>query len=111
MSRSAKVYIHGNCAGIFRQDENGYSFTYDPNYIKSKEPLPISLTLPLRKEPYRNKIMIPFFDGLIPDSWLTGSETIDISSNSRDRMSLLLSLCKDCTGAVSIIPVTEVGDE
>ena len=31
---------------------------------------PISLTMPLREEPYEDKVLFPFFDGLVPEGWL-----------------------------------------
>ncbi|MCW3081692.1 HipA N-terminal domain-containing protein [Segetibacter sp.] len=31
---------------------------------------PVSLTLPLKDQPYTSNVMFPFFDGLIPEGWL-----------------------------------------
>ncbi len=45
----------------------GYSFHYDPEYLKTSNPEPASLTLPLRLEPYTSKVLFPFFDWLIPE--------------------------------------------
>jgi serine/threonine-protein kinase HipA len=107
VSRSAKVYIQDEYAGVFRQDEDGYSFTYDHSYLNSGSPVPVSLTLPLQKEPYHSKTMIPFFDGLIPEGYFKDTESEVQNLNPGDRMGLLLFLCADCTGAISIIPVEE----
>ncbi len=65
--------------------------------------MPVSLTLPLRQEPYEQKTMIPFFDGLIPEGWLLNIITDNWKIDSRDRMSLLLLACKDCIGNISIV--------
>ena len=51
--------------------------------------------------------MFPFFDGLIPEGWLLDIAETNWKINQRDRMGLLLAFCKDCIGAVSIIPLEE----
>ena len=64
----------------------------------------VSLTLPLRGEPYKATVLFPFFDGLIPEGWLLGIAERSWKIIRRDRMSLLLACCKDCIGAVSVVP-------
>jgi len=102
MNRSGRVLFKNELAGIVWQDENGYGFEYDKNYLKSKNATPVSLTLPLRPEPYKDKTMIPFFDGLIPEGWLLDITLKNWKLDNRDRMGLLLVACKDCIGAVSV---------
>jgi serine/threonine-protein kinase HipA len=63
----------------------------------------VSRTLPLRKEGFTANEMLPFFDGLIPEGWLLQIAVENWKLNPRDRMSLLLTLCKDCIGDISII--------
>lgn len=99
--------MYDKTAGRLTQDENGYHFVYDKKYLESKSPLPISLTLPLQEAPFSNKVMFPFFDGLIPEGWLLNIAEKNWKINPRDRMALLLACCKDCIGAVSVIPVNE----
>ena len=98
-----KVYVDKSFAGIVEQSDGLYSFVYDEKYLNSANPQPVSLTLPLRKEPYQQKTMIPFFDGLIPEGWLLNIMTENWKINPRDRMSLLLLACKDCIGNISIL--------
>lgn len=103
--KAGAVYIDDTLVGQIREEITGYSFTYDANYLKSNKAEPISLTLPLTTEPYYSKVMIPFFDGLIPEGWLLDIAEKNWKINQRDRMSLLLACCKDCIGRVSIIPI------
>ena len=102
MRRAGRVIFKDKLAGIVWQDENGYGFEYDKSYLKLKNAVPVSLTLPLRPEPYLSNTMIPFFDGLIPEGWLLNITLKNWKLNNRDRMGLLLIACKDCIGAVSI---------
>lgn len=103
----AEVYVGKSLAGMLTEDDLGYEFRYDTDYLKSDKPEAVSITMPLTETPYRDKVLFPFFDGLIPEGWL-----LDIAEQSwkisvRDRFSLLLACCKDCIGNVSIIPVEE----
>lgn len=110
MKRSGKVLFKDMLAGIVWQDENGYGFEYDKYYLQLKGAVPVSLTLPLREEPYLRNTMIPFFDGLIPEGWLLEITVKNWKVNANDRMELLLIACKDCIGAVSIEPI-EIKEE
>lgn len=101
--RRGKVFYKDEFAGIIQEDPNGVSFTYDSGYLKKENAKPVSLALPLREETYTDKVMLPFFDNLIPEGWLLDIAEQNWKINPRDRMGLLLSFCKDTIGAVSVI--------
>lgn len=100
--RKAKVYMHDLLAGELIEDENGYTFSYDANYLALADTQSISLTLPKTDKPYQSNILFPFFDGLIPEGWLLEIAEKNWKLDTRDRMGLLLACCRDCIGAVSI---------
>jgi len=101
--RRAKVYMHNDLAGSLVENEEGYTFKYDQEYLTNPAAKAISLTLLLNEAPFKSKTMFPFFDGLIPEGWLLEIAEKTWKLNPRDRMGLLLACCKDCIGAVSII--------
>ena len=103
--KQAKVCVNNMPAGILTEDDMGYEFRYDINYLKSDDAVAVSLTLPLTDKPYRDKVLFPFFDGLIPEGWLLDIAEQSWKISARDRFSLLLACCKDCIGAVSVIPI------
>jgi serine/threonine-protein kinase HipA len=103
--RKAEIKISDKTAGWLVEDENGYHFNYDSSYLNSSNPDPVSLTLPLKVQPYTSKILFPFFDGLIPEGWLLDIAQNNWKLNPRDRMGLLMACCKDCIGAVSVHPL------
>jgi serine/threonine-protein kinase HipA len=109
MSRKAKIYYADRYAGQLVEDEAGYSFKYDESYLQYQDAQPISLRLPVRKEVFTSKTMLPFFDGLIPEGWLLDIAEKNWKLDRRDRMGLLISCCKDCIGAVSVIDDSEKG--
>ena len=95
--KQAAIYLYDRKAGLLTEDETGYTFRYDATAV--------SLTLPLTEHIYRDKVLFPFFDGLIPEGWLLDIAEKSWKIDNRDRMSLLLACCKDCIGAVSVVPI------
>ncbi len=100
--RKGYVYIQNHYAGVIEETEDGYAFSYHPDYLHLPEAVAASLTLPLRTEPYETSILFPFFDGLIPEGWLLDVVTHNWKINPNDRFGLLLLACKDCIGDVCI---------
>jgi len=105
--RRAEIRMFGQRAGELVEDEMGYHFTYDPAYLSRPDATALSQLLPLKPEPYRDKRLFPFFDGLIPEGWLLSIAEKTWKLDSRDRMGLLLACCRDCIGAASVIPMAE----
>jgi serine/threonine-protein kinase HipA len=105
--RKAKVFVHQSFAGILTENEEGYHFQYNTEYLNDENPEPVSLTLPLQEKSFHNQVLFPFFDGLIPEGWLLDIAEKNWKLNARDRMGLLLKTCYDCIGAVSIESIEE----
>ena len=103
--KQAVVFLRGIRTGVLTEDENGYTFEYDADYLASADAEAVSLTLPLSDKPYRDKVLFPFFDGLIPEGWLLDIASSSWKIDSRDRMSLLMACCKDCIGNISVRPL------
>ena len=107
MQRKATVYWSETAAGLLSEQDEGYMFQYFDSYIDNANNRAVSFTLPIQKEPFISKTMFPFFDGLIPEGWLLDVAVQTWKLDSRDRMGLLLTCCKDCIGAISVIPTKE----
>jgi len=111
MKKQGRVLYRNQEAGIVWQDENGYGFSYHAAYLASATPIPVSLTLPLREEPYISNTMLPFFDGLIPEGWLLDITIKNWKMSPNDRMEILLTACRDCIGAVSVERIENTEDD
>lgn len=107
MARKAKIYFQNQLAGVLVEGDNGYSFYYEEEYLKTTNPKAISLTLPLSEHPYHSKVLFPFFEGLIPEGWLLEIGEKHWKLNPRDRYELLINLCRDTIGAVSVYSIEE----
>ena len=100
--KQGRVYYKGIEAGTIREDENGFVFQYNADYLQRADAKPVSLTLPLREDVYVSQVLFPFFDGLIPEGWLLDAVSHNWKINANDRFGLLLLACKDCIGDVCI---------
>jgi serine/threonine-protein kinase HipA len=98
------VYLTDKKAGLIERTDSGYRFTYNPEYLSAKEAQPVSLTLPLREEPYESESLFPFFLGLLPEGWLLDITSRTLKIDPENSFEILLSTGGDCIGAVTVIP-------
>lgn len=54
--RKAIVKVDSEMAGWLTEDENGFCFQYNPEYLCQTNPQPVSLTLPLSNNIYRSQV-------------------------------------------------------
>lgn len=110
--RQGKVFYKDVLAGILSEtDEGAYVFQYDDKFVKNQPNDFITFTMPVRKKPYIEKRLFPFFEGLIPEGWLLDIASENWNINRNDRMGLLLACCLNCIGAVSVEPIVEEDGE
>ena len=109
--KTALIQYKGKDAGILKETDEGYEFQYNEEYLADTASKPVSLTLPLTDKPFKSSVLFPFFDGLIPEGWLLDVALRNTDISELDRFSLLLLCCKDCIGAVSVIPLKEDSNE
>lgn len=110
--RKAKVFYRDIYAGILTESDDGeYIFQYDSDYIENFPGQFLSFTLPVRAEAYIEKRLFPFFEGLIPEGWLLEIASRNWKIDRNDRMGLLLACCRNCIGAVSVVPVEDKNEK
>ncbi len=101
------VYLRDKKAGLIERTDSGYRFTYDQEYLSVMEAQPVSLTLPLREEPYESEALFPFFLGLIPEGWLLDITSRTLKIDPENSFEILLATGGDCIGAVTVIPESD----
>jgi HipA-like protein len=109
--RRGKVMLDGTMVGTIHEINGNIAFQYTDEWLKRRDAVPVSLTLPLREEPFITEGLHPFFENLLPEGWLldVSSKTLKISKD--DAFGLLLATCGDCIGAVEIEPLGSGADE
>jgi len=96
------------CSSEFlTEDDMGYEFRYDSGYLQSDVAVAVSLTLPLTEKPYREKVLFPFFDGLIPEGWLLDIAEQSWKISARDRFSCWLHVVRTASAMSVSFPLIE----
>lgn len=100
------VYYQDIKAGLISETDDGiYTFKYDNDYVLNYPNQFITFTMPVNNTIYTDKILFPFFEGLIPEGWLLDVASHYWKLNKNDRMTLLLTCCQNSIGAVSVKPI------
>jgi serine/threonine-protein kinase HipA len=108
MKRIGQVKLSGRLVGAIEENDGKTVFQYLPEWLSQSDAVPVSLTLPLRAEPYVSQGLHPFFENLLPEGWLLDVTTKKLKISKNDPFGLLLATCHDCVGAVEIEAVTAV---
>jgi serine/threonine-protein kinase HipA len=95
-------------AGRLLEFDDRYELHYDAAWLDRPDACPVSLTMPLREEPFLSRQLHPFFENLLPEGWLLELSTTKLKLSRDDAFGILLATCADCFGAVEILP--ESGD-
>jgi serine/threonine-protein kinase HipA len=103
--REATVRLDGQPVGTLTEMGREVTFAYEPQWLARPDAVPVSVTLPLRVEPYVTQGLHPFFENLLPEGWLLELATRKLKISKDDAFGLLLATCADCVGAVEIVPV------
>ena len=98
--RKAKVLYKNQLAGYLSETASGYRFTYDKDYVRSGQP--ISISLPLREEPYESNELFSFFKGLLPEGWYLAIVSATAKVDAHDAFGILLATTSDTVGAVTV---------
>ena len=97
----AQVFYKEIFAGTLLKTGEGYLFTYNKDFLKFRTP--ISMSLPLKEEPYHSKELFSFFKGLLPEGWYLGIVSMSQKVDKKDHFGVLISTASDTIGAVTII--------
>jgi serine/threonine-protein kinase HipA len=98
--RTAKVYQQGVFAGTLEElDQGHYRFAYAPAYDGE----PVSLTMPVRREPYEFQNFPAVFEGLLPEGLQLEALLRRYKVDRGDLFSQLLIIGADVVGSLSVL--------
>lgn len=99
--RQAQIFFKEDLAGYLTETEDGYIFQYDKDFLNKNTP--ISMSLPLRTEPYKSRELFPFFKGLLPEGWYLDIVSMTQKVDAKDVFGVLSSTAGvDTIGAVTV---------
>lgn len=101
-----RVYQNSRLVGFLRKEPGGaILFQYADEWLARDGAFPISLSLPLRDDPWRGEPVVAVFENLLPDSDALRRRVADrVGAGGYDAYHLLAAIGRDCVGALQFIP-------
>jgi serine/threonine-protein kinase HipA len=94
--------------GQLIQDENGeLAFYYAETWLNNPKTVPLSHSLPLRKEKFSRNECRGFFAGILPDESKREIIAKNLGISARNDFAMLEQIGGECAGAVTFIPTGE----
>jgi len=107
MTAYLDVFLDDVRAGRLTQAPGGaVNFSYDDEYTTRRSPTPLSLSMPLTRSRYTNRVVTAWLEGLLPDNLSVREEwgrRFEVSA--RSAFLLLRHVGRDAAGAVHVLPV------
>ncbi|PSH61093.1 type II toxin-antitoxin system HipA family toxin [Phyllobacterium sophorae] len=108
MTHLLDVYYREEKAGVLSQEDGGaLSFAYDAGYLEGSRSSAISFSMPLQEAAYGDRIVRPFFSGLLPDEGARQRLSGALGISSGNTFGLLEVIGGECAGALSLYPAGE----
>jgi serine/threonine-protein kinase HipA len=102
MARKVSVWLYDKPVGTLSEEDMGFAFCYLTTYTGRA----ISLSMPVRSEPYFSDELHPFFKGLAPEGWLRKRYAEIQKIDDKDLFGLLMQNGNDLLGAVVLKEIT-----
>lgn len=100
-----RVYQNDRLVGhLLKEPSGAIEFRYDREWLDRSRAFPVSLSLPLREEPWRGEPVAAVFENLLPDSDDLRKRVAEkVGAAGTDAYSLLAAIGRDCIGALQFI--------
>jgi serine/threonine-protein kinase HipA len=105
MARTLDVYLHNDLVGHLTQDDGGdMRFQYAGSWLQKPGAVPLSHSLPLRKERFRRKECRGYFAGILPEESKREMIARNLGISARNDYAMLERIGGECAGAVTFLP-------
>jgi serine/threonine-protein kinase HipA len=105
MARILDVYTHQELVGHLIQDDGGQmGFGYDASWLAREDRYPLSHSLPLREEQFKQKECRGFFGGILPEEANRKTIAGILGISDRNDFAMLEHIGGECPGAITFLP-------
>jgi serine/threonine-protein kinase HipA len=101
------VFMDGVLAGKLCREGSALVYQYVPAYLTSADSIPLSLSLPLRRESFPPESSRAFFANLLPEGAVRDFVAQRHRVSPENDFDLLAAVGGDCAGAISLYPEGE----
>ncbi len=111
--RAGRVHLRGQPVGVVIEYEatpdGRFCFQYDAVYLAAADAQAISLTFPLRPEPYFTSHLHGYFAGLLTEGRFAVSQCRQLKIDEADLFGRVLATCHtDTIGAVTVTAIDDL---
>lgn len=105
-THALSVWMNGIHVGMWVvKPQGGHEFSYNEEWIQSAVARPLSLSMPLRLEAYKDERVRTYFDNLLPDSEDIRKRIQGrFGTSTTGAFDLLAEIGRDCVGAIQLLP-------
>jgi len=108
MARTLDVYLHHDLVGHLIQDDDGQMvFDYTESWLQNRAALPLSHSLPLRRERFTRRECSGFFGGILPEESKREIVAKNLGISAKNDFAMLEQIGGECAGAVTFMPARE----
>ena len=107
--RVLNVFLREALVGWLEQDDSGAArFQYSGEWLNSPAAVPLSASLPLRKDRFTRSEARPFFAGVLPEEESRRLIAQIFGISDKNDFALLQRIGAECAGAVALLPQGEL---
>ncbi|ABB24758.1 type II toxin-antitoxin system HipA family toxin [Pelodictyon luteolum] len=112
-TKMLRLLMNGEDVGNWTVRPNGmHEFGYTASWLTLPHARPISLSMPLRTEPYRGEAVYAYFDNLLPNNDQIRRRIQNrFAAGGIDPFSLLQETGRDCVGAIQLLAPNDTGED
>lgn len=105
--RQCEIYLHGiKCGLLTEEDDKSFTFSYDSVYLQRADADPVSLTLPLQREPHKSPYLFSVFANMLSEGENRQIQSVLLRIDPEDDFGILLATCQmDTIGAITVKPI------
>ena len=96
------VYYESRAVGTIEVHAEGPSFTYAPEWLRTRGAFPLSLLMPLSPRRVPPKLFLPWAANLLPEATQLRAIGLQLGAAPEDVIGILAELGRDTAGALSI---------
>lgn len=110
--RTLDAYLQADLAGHLTLRDNGRMvFQYAESWLDDPQAVALSHSLPLRREPFPQRLCAPFFGGVLPEGNSRAILARLLAISPENDFALLEAIGGECAGAVCLLPSGRHPDE
>jgi len=106
--QKGNVYRNDILVGIISKEDKQYKYVYHSGYLNYLDALPISVNLPIQKEPFNSTTLFSFFANMLAEGNIKDIQCRELKIDENDHFTRLLKTTANNTiGSITVEEIIE----